>query len=79
MTAHHSSDYLTALVRELCNLPGETEWVEFKENNADPETIGKNISALANSAALEGKAFAYIVWGKTKTMRWLGLPSSSWQ
>ena len=63
MTAHHSSDYLTDLVRELCNLSGETEWVEFKENNADPETIGKNISALANSAALEGKASAYIVWG----------------
>ena len=63
MTTHHSSDYLTDLVSELCNLSSETEWVEFKENNADPETIGKNISALANSAALEGKAFAYIVWG----------------
>ncbi len=63
MTTHHSSEYLTDLVRELCNLSGETEWVEFKKNNADPETIGKNISALANSAALEGKASAYIVWG----------------
>ena len=24
---------------------------------------GENISALANSAALEGKPFAYVVWG----------------
>ena len=63
MTAHHSSDYLTDLVRELCNVSGETEWVEFKENNVDPEMIGKNISALANSAALSGKASAYILWG----------------
>ena len=36
---------------------------EFKQNDATPETIGENISALANSAALEGKASAYLVWG----------------
>ncbi len=63
MTTHHSSAYLTDLVRELCNVSGETEWVEFKENNADPEIIGKNISALSNSAVLSGKTAAYIVWG----------------
>ena len=63
MNAIHSDDYLTGLVRELCKLPHETEWVEFKQNDADPKTIGENISALANSAAFEGKASAYIVWG----------------
>ena len=56
-------DYLIGLVRELCKLPHETEWVEFKQNDAEPKTIGENISALANSAALEGKASSYIVWG----------------
>ncbi len=63
MTAHPSSDYLAGLVRELCKLPLETEWVEFKENDAEAEQIGEYISALANSAVLVGKAFSYMVWG----------------
>ena len=63
MTTNRSKDYLVGLVRELCKLPQETEWVEFKENDAEPENIGEYLSALANSAALAGKAFAYKVWG----------------
>ncbi len=62
MTAR-STEYLVGLVRELCKLPRETEWAEFKENNADPKAIGEYLSALANAAALEGKAFAYLLWG----------------
>jgi len=54
---------LADLVRELCALPRETEWVEFKVNKADPQEIGEYVSALSNSAALVGKAFAYLVWG----------------
>lgn len=54
---------LLPLVRELASLPRESEWVEFKENNTDPEEIGEYISAIANSAALHGKPFGYIVWG----------------
>ncbi len=57
------NDYLAGLVHELCKLPAETPWVEFKHNNADPSMIGERISALANSAALEGKNTAYLVWG----------------
>lgn len=57
------NDYLTGLVHELCKLPAETSWVEFKHNNADPTMIGERISALSNSAALEGKSTAYFVWG----------------
>ncbi|MEO5951600.1 MAG: ATP-binding protein [Chloroflexia bacterium] len=63
MTADRPADYLVSLVRELCKLPQETEWVEFKVNNAEPQEIGEYISALANSATLTGKAFAYLVWG----------------
>jgi ATP-dependent DNA helicase RecG len=63
MTLERSQDYLLSLLRELKNLPNETEWVEFKHNNADPQPIGEYISALANSAALLGKQFAYLVWG----------------
>ena len=51
------------LVRELLNLPVETEWVEFKHNNAKPSEIGEYISALANSATLHDKTKAYVVWG----------------
>lgn len=63
MTTDRPAQYLVSLVRELCKLPQETEWAEFKENNSDPQEIGEYLSALANSAALEGKAFAYLVWG----------------
>ena len=58
---------LVSLVRELCKLPRETEWVEFKENNANPQAIGEYMSALANSATLAGKARAYLVWGVEDT------------
>lgn len=51
------------LIRELCKLPNETPWVEFKHNNYEPNMIGKDISALANSAALYDKNCAYMLWG----------------
>lgn len=63
MNAGREHEYLVGLVRELCKLPSETEWVEFKVNDAEPQAIGEYISALSNSAALEGKINAYLVWG----------------
>lgn len=63
MTTDRNNDYLVGLVRELCKLPQETEWVEFKVNNANPQEIGEYLSALANAAAFNGKAFAYLLWG----------------
>ena len=63
MNTDRPADYLASLVHELRGLQSETEWVEFKENRAEPHDIGEYISALANSAALVGKAFAYLVWG----------------
>lgn len=50
-------------MHELTKLPAETEYVEFKQNFAEPEKIGQYISALSNSAALKGKPSAYLVWG----------------
>jgi ATP-dependent DNA helicase RecG len=63
MTVDRDQGYLRSLLKELCNLPKETEWVEFKRNNDDPPIVGEYISALANSAALFGKQSAYLVWG----------------
>ena len=63
MTVNRSQEYLLSILQELRKLPTETEWVEFKYNNANAEEIGEYLSALANSAALSGKVTAYIVWG----------------
>lgn len=54
---------LELLLKQLVKLPHETPWVEFKENNADPQMIGESISALANAAAYHEKNKAYLVWG----------------
>jgi predicted HTH transcriptional regulator len=63
MNAEPTQDYLSSLVAELRKQPTETGWVEFKENNSNPEEIGEYLSALSNTAALRGKANAYLVWG----------------
>ena len=63
MAIDYPDDYLAGLIRELCMLPRETEWVEFKQSCAAPQEIGEYISALANAAALCGKPSAYLVWG----------------
>lgn len=63
MTVDRHAEYLIGLVHELLKLPKETEWVEFKHNNDNPVEIGEYISALSNSAALNGKAYAYLLWG----------------
>ena len=58
-----TTDYLKNLVRELQRLPHESEWVEFKKNNEDPQLIGENISAISNAAAIQGRPNGYLVWG----------------
>lgn len=55
------------LVKELCKLPKENGWVEFKHNNDDPKMIGEDISALANTATLKDRDFAYMIWGVDDT------------
>jgi len=54
---------LARLVRSLAVLPNETEWVEFKLNNWNPEEIGQNMSGVSNGAALHRQPMAYLVWG----------------
>lgn len=52
-----------ALVDELRAQPDETPWLEFKLNNYDPDVIGRRCSALSNSARIEGRDCAYMLWG----------------
>lgn len=64
---------LLGKLTELCALSAETEWVEFKHNNSNPEEIGEYLSALSNAAALHGRPAGYIVWGiENGTHRLLG-------
>ena len=63
MTIARSSEYLANLLRQLCALPKETEWLEFKVDFANPDEIGEYISALSNAAVLANKPCGYLVWG----------------
>lgn len=61
------------LIDELRKNPVELPWLEFKHNNYDPEMIGRDICALANSAALHERQYAYMLWGiDDKTHRVIG-------
>ncbi len=51
------------LLDELRSYDAEREWFEFKENWFDQTQLGQYISALSNSAAIEGRKNAYFVWG----------------
>lgn len=67
---------LDLLVNELRKYESETQWFEFKHNNYDSVMIGRDISALANGAALMEKSYAYMVWGvDDKTHDIVGTPS----
>lgn len=54
---------LTRLVNTLREEPDETEWLEFKENNYEPQLLGEYLSALSNSACLHRRSKGYLVFG----------------
>jgi predicted HTH transcriptional regulator len=63
----------TQLVRSLLALGRETEWVEFKQDNVDPQEMGENVAAVSNGAALHRKAMGYVLWGiEDKTLKIVG-------
>jgi ATP-dependent DNA helicase RecG len=49
----------------LLQLPGETEWVEFKEarSNFDSDDLGRYFAALSNEANLKAQQTAWLVLG----------------
>lgn len=57
-------EYYISLIERLRQLANtETEWLEYKENNCDPQLMGEYISALSNSATICNKEKAYMLWG----------------
>jgi predicted HTH transcriptional regulator len=63
------SQKLSLLVERLLTVPEETSWVEHKKNNGDPHSIGENLSAVANSAALAEQPSGYLIWGIDDTTK----------
>ena len=51
------------IINGLCEHDSEREWFEFKENWYQADELGEYISALSNSAAIQGMKNAYFVWG----------------
>jgi len=59
-----TNDELIQLINELCALPKENEWVEFKTGTATTnERLGQYISAISNAACLAHQFFGYLVFG----------------
>jgi predicted HTH transcriptional regulator len=54
---------LRTIVSDIQASPKESEWVEVKVNNANPEEIGEYVSALANGAAYMGQSKGFLAFG----------------
>lgn len=50
-------------IKTIITASRESEWVEFKLNNSNPQEIGEYISALSNSASLHQRNKGYLIFG----------------
>jgi len=57
------SNIINSIVDEARSHTYELPWIEFKENNYNPQEIGEYISALSNTAALFNQNYAFMIWG----------------
>lgn len=60
-----NNEELVETLQQLCLMPGETEWIEFKEakTSYDFNKLGQYFSALSNEANLKGKPYGWLVFG----------------
>lgn len=76
-----TEEKLIIQLESFLSLQRETEWLEFKVNNGDPQEIGEYISALSNSACLTDNRHGYLIYGvEDKTHEVVGttfLPKSA--
>jgi ATP-dependent DNA helicase RecG len=55
---------LIVLIDELCALPKENEWVEFKTGNVTTnDKLGHYLSGLSNAACIANQSYGYLVFG----------------
>jgi len=50
-------------IKDLLALGRECEWLEFKENNSNPQELGEYLSALSNSACIEKQPSGFLIFG----------------
>jgi len=50
----------------------ESEWIEFKKDNYNPEEIGEYLSALSNSACLHKKEYGFLIFGVNNKKKIIG-------
>lgn len=51
------------IVEKAVKLSDESEWLEFKDSNSNPDLIGEYICALGNSACIHQKDNGYLIYG----------------
>ncbi len=54
---------IPSIIKEAISYSSELPWIELKCNNCNPQIIGENVSALANTAALFNQQHGYMIWG----------------
>lgn len=54
---------INSIIEEARRHLFEQPWIEFKQNNCDPQEIGEYISALSNTAALFNQEHGFLIWG----------------
>ena len=57
-----TNERLIDIIEECLNLPDETDWVEFKHNNADYNMLWERLCGLSNSACLSWKDYAFLIY-----------------
>lgn len=53
---------LIDILEDCLKQPDETDWIEFKENNAEYNQLWQRLSWLSNSACLSGKDFWFLIY-----------------
>jgi ATP-dependent DNA helicase RecG len=60
------------LIEDLLSYGRETEWIEFKKDNDNPQMIGEYLSALSNSACLHKTKQGYLIYGVDDSLNVIG-------
>jgi len=53
---------LIDIIDDCLNQPDETDWVEFKVNNAEYKQLWERLSWLSNAACLAWRDFAFLIY-----------------
>lgn len=64
-----SKSQLIEIIDDCLNLPDETDWVEFKSNFFEYQSLWERICGISNSACLNWKEFGFLIyWVEDSTL-----------